>query len=533
MLSGWTPAQTIALMLEQRRLSARLALAIGHLDRKWNDLPFHVRLRNSYDSSLTQRRVALRQVLQPEDLESTPLRVDKINRRSEDWLRNIKDADLLALLAYVIEVDLALTPDSAVPGRLRVLRSRHDLPAELGEVIWIVEGPPSLSAELRETLNERRLEAKRRGLTPLELYAPRLADWLTCIRYSHEPIECVDPPPHVQARFDQVWGEAARETSSLEIRLGLFSLRGEFAASFQYTRCLAEQKHGFRALSVIPPQGYLERLDRVIEEASHPEKGVHILLLPELMIDQTGRERLTERLAAMASDPDWKPPLLTVAGSFHFQRDGESTWTNVCTVLDHTGRTLWAQQKRIPFPYRGPAGSWLQDCPAGLGLEESYHEDIEPGQSTVLARSPLGWLAVAICSDLVPASTGGVTSAAKLPADWILIPSMSTTTEQFLEVSRDLARAGKIVCFTNVDPRTMGGGLERRPPDFLDQKLWRPDLAAFVQTPVSHAFGLWFDRPDAPSGPDSGSARVAIPDRGTWEGLIVDLLSVVDAYLTL
>jgi predicted amidohydrolase len=225
--------------------------------------------------------------------------------------------------------------------------------------------------------------------------------------------------------------------------------------------------------------------------------------------------------------------LLTVAGSFHFRHgDDEDRWSNLCTVLDHTGRTLWRQQKRIPFPFQGPVPEWLRGCPPGLGPDESYHEDIEPGRSVVLARSPLGWLAVAICSDLVPFSTGEVSRLSRLPLDWVLIPSMSTTTEQFLEVARELARAGKIVCFANAVQAREREGEGDRPPEFLDQQFWRSDLAAFVQSPVSHAFGLWFDRPDPPAGARYKGASIAIPEEGVWEGLTIDLLDVLDAYLT-
>jgi predicted amidohydrolase len=524
-------------MLNQRRLSARLALAIAHLDQNWDDLPYQVRLRGSEDSKLVKTRAVLRQSLQPEDLASSPLRLDKVNQRSEAWLRSaVGDADLRTLLAYVVEIDSALQPDAAIPGRLGVLRSRHEVPPELGGEIWIVEGPPGLSRELREALEERRQKAGRRGLTSLDLYEPRLSDCLTCVRYSRVPVEWVDPPPHVQARFDEVWSGDTRDPEDLEIRIGLFSLRGGFTTGFQYTRRLARQKHGFRATCVGPREEYFARLDKILEEASHPERGVHILLLPELTVDATGRERLAGQLAAMASRADRRPPLLTVAGSFHFrQGDEDDRWSNVCTVLDHTGRTLWRQQKRVPFPFQGPVPPWLQNCPPDLGPDESYHEDVEPGRSVALARSPLGWLAVAICSDLVPSSTGEVSRWARSPADWILVPSMSGTTEQFLEASRELARAGKIVCFANA-VQAGGGKGERgegdRPPEFLDQKLWRSDLAAFVQSPVSHAFGLWFDRPDSPAGARFKSARIAISENDTWEGLIVDLLSVVDAYLT-
>lgn len=523
-------------MLNQRRLSARLALAIAHLDQSWEDLRYQVRFRGSEDPKLMKARIALRQSLQTEDLASPPLRLDKVNQRSEAWLRSAVDADLLTLLAYVVEIDSALQPDAAIPGRLRVLRSRHEVPPELGGEIWIVEGPPRLSGELRDALEDRRQKAGRRGLTPLELYEPRLADWLTCVRYSRAPVEWVDPPPHVQARFDEVWNEDTRASENLEIRIGLFSLRGRFTTGFQYTRRLAQQKHGFRAVSVGPREEYLARLDQVLEEASHPERGVHILLLPELTVDATGRERLADQLAAMASRAERRPPLLTVAGSFHFrQSDDEDRWSNLCTVLDHTGRTLWRQQKRVPFPFQGPAPAWLRNCPPDLGPDESYHEDVEPGRSVVLARSPLGWLAVAICSDLVPSSTGEVSRWAQLPADWILIPSMSGTTEQFLEASRELARAGKIVCFAN---RPFEGERQQptdpgnRPPEFLDQRFWRSDLAAFVQSPVSHAFGIWFDRPDSPAEARFESARIAFSEDRTWEGLIVDLMGVVDAYLT-
>lgn len=533
MLSGWTPAKTLELMLSQKRLSARLAIAIAHLEENWSDLPYGVQLARSRDGALALKRKTLRAALQNEDLSSTPLRFDKINGRSEDWLRALREPDLLDLLAYVVEVDRALQPDLAVPNRLKILRSHHTLPAELGKEIWIFEGPPSLSSELREVLEERQQKAAKKRLTPLPLYTPRLADWLTCVRYSRDRIEWTETPPYLQARIDEIWGEDSPKADGLEIRIGLFSLRGRFAAGFHYTRILAEKKHGFRAQGIQPPDEYMDRLDRVIDEASDPDRGVHILLLPELLMDTAGQERLSERLAELASRNDRRPPLLTVAGSFHVRN--EERWANLCTVLDNTGRVLWRQQKRIPFPYQGKVPPWLQDYPDGLGPDESYHEDIEPGRSTVLAHFPLGWLAVAICADLVPATTGGSAYMARMPADWILVPSMSSATEQFLEAARDLARAGKFVCFANVDPRAKpqdAATSPPRPPRFLDETLWRSDLAAFLQTPVTRAFGLWYDAPEPPNGTMPGSARIAIPENGSWEGLVVDLMGVVDAYLT-
>lgn len=107
MLSGWTPAKTLELMLSQKRLSARLAIAIAHLEENWSDLPYGVQLARSRDGALALKRKTLRAALQNEDLSSTPLRFDKINGRSEDWLRALREPDLLDLLAYVVEVDRA------------------------------------------------------------------------------------------------------------------------------------------------------------------------------------------------------------------------------------------------------------------------------------------------------------------------------------------------------------------------------------------------------------------------------------------
>ena len=101
---------------------------------------------------------------------------------------------------------------------------------------------------------------------------------------------------------------------------------------------------------------------------------------------------------------------------------------------------------------------------------------------------------------------------------------MSNRTGPFLEVGRELSRAGKIVCFANAASAVK----PRRPPakpsgdgPLRVVETEDPPLAAFVQLPGIRPLGLW--SPSLPACPVGTSIGIYdIP----WDGLVFDLLEL-------
>ena len=396
----------------------------------------------------------------------------------------------------MVGADETLQSFGEVAGLTSTLQGKHELES-FGLTLWTWEAPPWFLRDLHERLGEQKGPGK--GLMSSRFYRPRLQDLLTSIRFAYSPFS------NREVRFAELLSSSTRskfaerqegKDDDLCLRLGLFSLRGPFETAFFHNRALAVGIHGFLAASFGPKEPYFARLKQILEVASDPERGVDLLVLPELSVDEEALEWLKSRLGQLAERSDRRAPLLTVAGSFHFQSEG-GAWLNLCTVLDHTGRVAWTQAKNIPYPYRGI----FKGAPKSAQKTDISVEDIEPAQDLWLVPSPLGWLAVAICSDLVPFSTGGPSALLSLPVDWVFVPSMSAVTDPFLEVGRELARTGKIVCFANAasavpPPNPRSPAPPERPPGIL--KMSMPAVSAFINLPSLRACGLWFDGDDPP-----------------------------------
>lgn len=147
------------------------------------------------------------------------------------------------------------------------------------------------------------------------------------------------------------------------------------------------------------------------------EKGVHVLVMPELTITPGIREEIIKQMMhnsiEYGSSHELSVPIV-VLGSYHEQVDGK--WRNhSCGVLGLDGQKLFAADKRKSVTYSSshtypPKAEWI-DC--------------APTPFTCLA-TPIGLMAITICKDMF--DTGAPSTATllnNLPLDWLLVPSMS------------------------------------------------------------------------------------------------------------
>src|SRR5436305_5749366 len=251
------PVETFQRIRNSESLSERLALAIAHLEVDWDQLPYELRFRRSGDRDLAALSLPLREEL---DLDQSPT-VDCVNPRLTQWIESTPGSGVTIrhLLALVVETDRALQKFNTTQKELAFLRRRHTLPKEFGGDLWIWDGPLWMR-EVYGRAQESRSRKGGKGLTPLWLYQPRLADWLTTLRFARSRIGVRE------IRFESLDNFTATELERRgeEIRVGLFSLSGSFSTQFRYTTRFAEQVHGFRASGVEPRREYLARLDRIL-----------------------------------------------------------------------------------------------------------------------------------------------------------------------------------------------------------------------------------------------------------------------------
>src|SRR5262249_22539826 len=108
---------------------------------------------------------------------------------------------------------------------------------------------------------------------------------------------------------------------------------------------------------------------------------------------------------------------------------------------------------------------------------------------------------------------------------WIVVPSYTPKTEEFLAEAKRWAREGVVVLFAAADDayklRAISGAVGAcRPPGLVNSTTQK--LAAFVNLPSSKPLVVWFDEGDPPTTP-SPRCTIGIPTLDTWEGLIFEL----------
>lgn len=223
----------------------------------------------------------------------------------------------------------------------------------------------------------------------------------------------------VADRFQEVaWGD--------DLCVGLYTLDGyEGHATTQCvgTRPLDSERgvYGFRAEAVTGRRDPADELRAAVAWAR--DAGVHILLFPELAIDERGRDALREEIGR---DPGQLR--LVVPGSFHVSTGSDDApWANTAPVWLVSASGIVAAlgtdaRKREPFempalppPDASPPtlqahqSAWDDDT----ATFQTLREDIGGRGHVPFVATPLGVLSVLICRDALPAP--GTAPDADLP----------------------------------------------------------------------------------------------------------------------
>jgi predicted amidohydrolase len=185
--------------------------------------------------------------------------------------------------------------------------------------------------------------------------------------------------------------------------------------------------------------GHLKRLLR-----SAVEEDVHLLVLPELMVDEEVREHLARLLRAARARPigaGLHLPLGVVAGSYHIWPDGQDPATsapaNESRLVDLAGRSLLQHEKRGKFRVTRRQVKQLPHLfvQRPNRILPEVVEGIVHGPVLEILETGLGRVALAICADCIaPDHTCLEPLFRELRPDLLIIVSMTPETRLFEEL---------------------------------------------------------------------------------------------------
>jgi predicted amidohydrolase len=330
-------------------------------------------------------------------------------------------AALLQALSYHVEWSItALSPwarHSATSG-----------PAFGNEEFWLAPRPKSPIIERAPALPRREEEIS----DMLSLYNPTLL--ITQRRLDQIELLPVQLPlvtwRFLESRVDGL--RIAMASMGAEARFQL-----EVAVGFP-----AGTPARFRAVNIEAPDG--DRLRSLLQECA--ERRVAILVLPELRVPPEALASIRQFLRGQtrAELEAGRGLVLVVAGSWHEADAGG--WVNRARVLDHKGDEVWPHDKLAEF-HITPEN--VRENPAffaelGIG-EHGGREQIERGTCLQFCDSPVGRLAVAICTGFFhqPLEQGLIESA----TDLFLIPAMTWDTRPLEERANSLVRSQQAATF--------------------------------------------------------------------------------------
>lgn len=244
--------------------------------------------------------------------------------------------------------------------------------------------------------------------------------------------------------------ESGRRLRSGSFRLALCPLDCDGHPFFEV---VGEKKDGFQVYQEAPfrsREALTGQLKAILEAAR--EHAVHLLVLPELMLDGEGLSWLRAQLGTSGSDL----PFGVVAGSFHVW-NGKARPENRSQLVDDKGLQVLRHAKRGRFRVKPREVPWKEFFHRGDELERhkdelpsEIWESIEPGNRFEFLETGFGRVALMICADAIDSfSPEFVDLAKRVEADLVLIPSMSDQTGLFLDVVKSFHGHGVGVAFVN------------------------------------------------------------------------------------
>jgi predicted amidohydrolase len=226
--------------------------------------------------------------------------------------------------------------------------------------------------------------------------------------------------------------ERRLQQGSFNIGLSCFYKEIDFQFGSLKKTYPATEKTPFWFEKVANPEATKACLLALLQEASSKMTGV--LVLPELTMDYALLEVLKDWLRKNNSKDGI---LLTVAGSFHFNRNEELY--NVSTILDFRGNILWSQAKRQWFSFNA------KDM-AGTGMQAKFkvsehggREMISVSEEIICADTALGRITICICLDFI--HNDELPNLLKSGVNVYFVPAMTPANGHFITIADTLSTA--------------------------------------------------------------------------------------------
>ncbi|MFX0113454.1 MAG: tetratricopeptide repeat protein [Candidatus Hodarchaeota archaeon] len=156
------------------------------------------------------------------------------------------------------------------------------------------------------------------------------------------------------------------------------------------------------------------------------EKGVNILLFPELSID-LNHGQLREELRTLAA----KHNMYIIPGSYHDPK----TKRNISVVIDSAG-IVWEQSKHNPATIHFGEQRFVE----GIALEETPRK-------TIICNTEFGRIAIVICRDFLDMDLRVELKNCEPPVDLVLNPAFTPVTADFRAAHFDARRSIYAYCF--------------------------------------------------------------------------------------
>lgn len=197
-----------------------------------------------------------------------------------------------------------------------------------------------------------------------------------------------------------------------------------------------------------------EFLRLLLEEAY--KKGVNILVLPELVIDNHLLEFLKEWLKKNNRDQlslSGNGMLMVVAGSFHIAPDKnvKDERYNISHVLDHGGNILWSQKKLNKLTINSEELNRAPGLKNVLKIsDEGGYESIFHPEHLLCVDTVIGRIAITICIDFF--DDGHQEALRQSGINIFFVPAMNSTISRFEHTARSLGGSNQASSFVANKP---------------------------------------------------------------------------------